>query len=73
MTPPNKPKLERTWRLTVFLSAEDLAAINDFRFRAKMPSLAATVRELLRLGLASPEKHGKDRQRDRLTYDSETL
>ena len=55
------------------LSAEDLAAINDFRFRAKMPSLAATVRELLRLGLASPEKHGKDRQRDRLTYDSETL
>jgi hypothetical protein len=39
-------------RLQVMLSPEELAAVDDFRFRHRMPTRAAAVRELLRLGLA---------------------
>lgn len=50
------PKPERGKRLSVILPGEELAAINDFRFRTRMPSLAAAVRELLRRGLASKKR-----------------
>jgi hypothetical protein len=43
----------RAERLQVMLSPEELAAVDDFRFRHRMPARAAAVRELLRLGLAS--------------------
>jgi metal-responsive CopG/Arc/MetJ family transcriptional regulator len=51
---PAKP--ERTERLDVILPLDELAAIDEFRYRAQMPSRAAAVRELLRRGLASAEK-----------------
>jgi hypothetical protein len=35
------------------LSPDELAAVDDFRFKQRMPSRAAAVRELFRLGLAS--------------------
>jgi hypothetical protein len=35
------------------LSPEELAAVDDFRFKHRMPTRAAAVRELLRLGLAA--------------------
>jgi hypothetical protein len=35
------------------LSPEELAVIDDFRFAHRMPTRAAAVRELLKLGLAS--------------------
>jgi hypothetical protein len=38
-------------RLQVMLSPEELAAIDDFRFRHRMPTRAAAVRELMKLGL----------------------
>ena len=38
-------------RLQVMLSPDELAAIDDFRFRYRMPTRAAAVRELLKLGL----------------------
>jgi hypothetical protein len=38
-------------RLQVMLSPDELAAVDDFRFRHRMPTRAAAVRELLRLGL----------------------
>ena len=38
-------------RLQVMLSPDELAAVDDFRFKHRMPTRAATVRELLRLGL----------------------
>jgi hypothetical protein len=38
-------------RLQVMLSPEELAAIDDFRFKHRMPTRAAAVRELLKLGL----------------------
>ena len=51
---PRKPK--RTRRLQVFLSGDEIAAIDDFRFRDRMPNRAAAVRQLLMRGLASPKK-----------------
>lgn len=44
-------ELMRDERLQIMLSPEELAAVDDFRFRQRMPSRAAGVRELLRLGL----------------------
>jgi hypothetical protein len=38
-------------RLQVMLSPEELAAVDDFRFRHRMPTRAAAVRELFKLGL----------------------
>ena len=40
-------------RLHIMLSPEELSAIDDFRFRHRMPTRAAAVRELLKLGLAA--------------------
>ena len=45
--------LQRGERLQIMLSPEELAAVDDFRFKQRMPSRAAAVRELFRLGLAS--------------------
>jgi metal-responsive CopG/Arc/MetJ family transcriptional regulator len=42
-------------RLQVELPLEELKAIEDFRFRHRMPSRSAAVRELLRRGLAASE------------------
>ncbi|QPF84202.1 hypothetical protein IC762_32055 [Bradyrhizobium genosp. L] len=42
----------RAERLQVMLSPEELAAVDDFRFKHRMPTRAAAVRELLKLGLA---------------------
>jgi len=38
-------------RLQIMLSPEELEVLDDFRFRHRMPTRAAAVRELLRLGL----------------------
>ena len=42
---------ERGERLQIMLSEEELAALDDFRFRNRMPSRAAAIREVLRRGL----------------------
>ena len=38
-------------RLQVMLSPHELTAVDDFRFKHRMPTRAAAVRELLKLGL----------------------
>ncbi|MGH6710644.1 MAG: hypothetical protein ACREEK_16920 [Bradyrhizobium sp.] len=38
-------------RLQIMLSPEELTLLDDFRFKHRMPTRAAAVRELLRLGL----------------------
>ena len=43
----------RDERLQVMLSPEELTALDDFRFKHRMPTRAAAVRELLKLGLAA--------------------
>jgi len=44
---------KRGERLQLMLTPEELTVLDDFRFRARMPSRASAVRELLRRGLAS--------------------
>ena len=46
-------ELERPERLQIMLSADELLAVENWRFSARMPSRAAAVRELLRRGLAA--------------------
>lgn len=41
----------REERLQLMLSPEELALLDDFRFKHRMPSRAAAVRELLQIGL----------------------
>jgi hypothetical protein len=40
-------------RLQIMLNGEELVAVDDFRFKKRMPSRAAAVRELLKRGLAA--------------------
>jgi hypothetical protein len=44
---------QREERLQIMLDAEELRAVDTFRFEHRMPSRAAAVRELFRLGLAA--------------------
>ena len=46
-------RLDRPERLQIMLSAEELAALEDWRFARRMPSRAAAIRDLLRRGLAA--------------------
>jgi len=46
-------RVEREERLQIMLFREELQAVDDFRFKHRMPSRAAAVRELFRLGLAA--------------------
>jgi hypothetical protein len=56
-----------TERLQVILGADELSALDDWRFTHRMPSRAAAVRELLRRGLgfgtdgAGPDGRRKSR------------
>jgi hypothetical protein len=43
----------RAERLQIMLSGEELVPLDDFRFKQRMPSRAAAVRELLKRGLAA--------------------
>jgi hypothetical protein len=47
------PNDAREERLQVMLTADELRALDDFRFKSRMPSRAAAIREILRRGLAS--------------------
>ena len=43
----------RSERLQVLLGGDELTALDDFRFKKRMPSRAAAVRELLKRGLTA--------------------
>jgi hypothetical protein len=45
--------LAREERLQIMLSPKELEAVDNYRFLHRMPSRAAAVRELLRLGIAN--------------------
>jgi hypothetical protein len=45
-------------RLQVMLSPEELTALDDFRFTHRMPTRAAAVRELLKIGLTGAATDG---------------
>ena len=44
---------QRAERLQIMLDPEEMAAVDDFRFKKRMPSRASAVRELLKRGLAA--------------------
>ncbi|MBY0558668.1 hypothetical protein [Hyphomicrobium sp.] len=43
----------RDERLQIMLEPEELRAVDDFRYKYRLPSRAAAVRELLKRGLTS--------------------
>jgi hypothetical protein len=49
----NEGGLAREERLQIMVSPEELKAVDSFRFEHRMPSRAAAIRELLRLGIAA--------------------
>jgi hypothetical protein len=67
--------LVRGERLQIMLSPDELKAVDDFRFRHRMPSRAAAVRELLRLGIAGAGRvlveHATRKSRDYGVRDPE--
>lgn len=46
-------ELKRGERLQIMLTEEELKAVDDWRFGARMPSRASAIRELLKRGLAA--------------------
>lgn len=46
-------ELNRGERLQIMLTEDELRAIDDWRFKLRMPSRASAVRELLKRGLAA--------------------
>ena len=46
-------ELNRGERLQIMLTQDELTAVDDWRFKTRMPSRASAVRELLKRGLAA--------------------
>ena len=46
-------ELNRGERLQIMLTDDELKAVDDWRFKTRMPSRASAVRELLKRGLAA--------------------
>jgi hypothetical protein len=44
---------QRGERLQIMLSEDELRALDDWRFKLRMPSRASAIRELLKRGLAA--------------------
>ncbi len=49
----NPSRQKRLTRLQVMINNEELRALDDFRYKKHMPSRAASIREILRRGLAA--------------------
>jgi hypothetical protein len=49
-------KRDRHERMQFMLTSQELDALNEFRFKHRLPSLAAAIREALRRGLGVSEK-----------------
>ena len=58
-------ELSRGERLQIMLSPEELQAVDDFRFQHRMPTRAAAVRELLKMGLAAKGVDGGAKMKSR--------
>jgi hypothetical protein len=44
-------EITRAERLQIMLSEQEVAALDDWRFRRRMPSRASAIREILKRGL----------------------
>lgn len=52
--------LSRETRLQIMLDQAELAAIDEWRFKQHMPSRAAAIRELLKIGLQAQSQGPAD-------------
>lgn len=52
--------LSRETRLQIMLDEDELAAIDDWRFKQRMPSRAAAIRRLINIGLAVKDPASAD-------------
>src|SRR5919199_3716192 len=48
----SETNMDRHERLQIILTAEELAALDDWRFANRMPTRAAAIRELMKRGMA---------------------
>ena len=55
---------KRIERLQVMITEDELSALDDWRFNARMPSRSAAVRELIRRGLAAEGYFAQATQND---------
>ena len=46
---------KRSERIQIQLTEDELSSLDEWRFRNQIPSRAAAIRELMRMGLASLE------------------
>jgi hypothetical protein len=58
-----EPGHARRALLQIILAADQIRAVEDFRFEHRMPSRAAAVRELMRRGLEAVRARGRRRRR----------
>jgi hypothetical protein len=68
-------ELSRPERLQIMLTPDELSALDDWRFKRRMPSRAAAVRELLKRGLAVEGvvvTDGRSKSADFSVIDQET-
>ncbi len=50
-----EPDRQRGERIQIMLSPDELLALDDFRFKNRMPSRASAIREILKRGLGVPK------------------
>lgn len=62
------PDAVRAERLQITLSAEELEAIDTWRFAARMPNRASAIRELLKRGLAADEFRRADNHKKSVDF-----
>lgn len=68
--------LSRETRLQIMLNEEELAAIDDWRFKQRMPSRAAAIRQLLNIALRVQQKEGPGkpmRSQDYGVFDADEI
>ena len=68
--------LSRETRLQIMLNEEELAAIDDWRFKQRMPSRAAAIRQLLNIALRIQQKDGqvkRMRSQDYRVFDADEI
>jgi len=62
------PDRNRPERLQIMLDADELSALDDWRFAHRMPSRAAAIRELLKRGLAVEQTESRTAGRQSASF-----
>lgn len=63
----SKGPAKRSERIQIQLTEDELQSLDTWRFNNHIPSRAAAIRELMRLGLSSKEPQGRSEERRKST------